>query len=775
MNFKKISAAVLAVCLVLSCFTAAAAGVTDCEVSMVAASGITIAKNAAQYSNGYLYSSFDVKNISDADMTVNVVAEAYNAGGSMVARTSFTRLISPDEEVPVKLCSSRLITDDEVSVSVCVTKEELSDVFYFAPDGNDENEGTYNSPKATISEIPVLLSELNADAAYADADIIIVLKGGLYDVSEAVSFGEYSSLGSVKLTTDGTEVKLVAGLQLKGSDFLPVTNADVLSYFPESVHGKLYYVNLLNHGVTTLSDTFKNGNSKANDPLRTQLYYNGESTNMAQAPNEGFFTAQTAEMEGSTATFTSTDIKAWTNTEEAWVRGWFAYDWDLNMGRVTFDATTGTGTFARFLKGFSAHSVSTTNKPWFIYNLPAELDIENEYVVYSNNLYYYPSEADVASGAFSDADIYLNTDANNMLEFTGTSNFTLENLVFENSKGAFVSAASVQDFEILGCDFKNSGADAVNVSGNNNRVYGCNFYNIGANGVTMSGGDRSTLTPSGSIIENCLFEHVSQISRTNAGPVTLGGCGVTVKNNTFKDVPHRAISFSGNDHVIEYNDFSQILTDGSTDAGIIYSGRNITTQGNMVQYNYFHDTNSGMSAIYWDDFQSGNDVENNVFDSIGGGEGTAIFFHAGVANEFNDNIVINAARGIRIRGKGTLSDGYVTEWNYQKTIDAGETPYTLTSYLADVPWEGELWQERYGDVLKYVDNKTTRVATDNVSTNNVFVNVADEIYAYDAGQTEADVIQSGNQMVTEMDADTLARYNSIKGGAGIYTDGVYRK
>lgn len=750
---------VLAFALILCMLFSLSAYASDISVSINTVDGFSVNKNLADFDGKNITLDFDVINNSASEDNYHVVVDVTDVSGNKLAGSTLYREFKRGMSAPVTLMASR-INEPFVNVSVSV-KKELATTYYVSPTGNDNNDGrTPETAIKSVSAIPVLLESLNSDSLYKGQNIDIVLQDGEYNVDSAVAFGEYSSLGDINIK--GVNAVISGGRTFKGSDFTLVTDSDKLAMFPQSVHGKIYALNLADYGID-VSTAFKSPYASGNDPMFTTVFYDGQDLTLARYPNAGYANAETFTSTSKVdASFTSSQIKDWKNTQEAWVRGWFAFDWSLDNGRVNFDGNT--ASFIYWHHGISSSNFSTTNKPWFIYNLPGELDTENEYVFYNNVMYIYPKQADVADSSFKNKRICINTDTTNVLEFTDSDNITLENLIFENSRAVLVKA-NADNFTIKNCKFTNA-QNAVNITGDNNLVYGCDFYNLGGLAVSISGGDRNTLTKANSFVENCTFEHVAQISRTGVGGVNLSGCGVTARNNTFKDIPHSAVSLNGNENVVENNDFSQILTDGSTDAGIIYSGRNITYVGNVVRNNYFHNTNSGMAAIYWDDFLSGYKVEGNVFDTIGGGNGTAVFFHAGVANEFTGNIVLNANIGVRIRGKGTLENGYVTEWNYQKALDADKTPYTLTGYLANVPWQSELWQSKYGHVLKYVDNKTTRIAQDNSSTNNTFINVADEIYSYDAGQSDSHLIQSGNTTLTAIDTATQAKIDSVKNNCG---------
>lgn len=56
--------------------------------------------------------------------------------------------------------------------------------------------------------------------------------------------------------------------------------------------------------------------------------------------------------------------------------------------------------------------------------------------------------------------------------------------------------------------------------------------------------------------------------------------GTTVRKNLFRSSYHVAILYSGNDHLIELNEFHHVVSI-TFDSGAIYAGRDLTSRGTV--------------------------------------------------------------------------------------------------------------------------------------------------------------------------------------------------
>ena len=186
-----------------------------------------------------------------------------------------------------------------------------------------------------------------------------------------------------------------------------------------------------------------------------------------------------------------------------------------------------------------------------------------------------------------------------------------------------------------------------------------------------------------------------------------------------------------------------------------------------------------MGAIYWDDWLSGQTAYKNVFENVL----TTLFVHGGVCNTFGGNYVKNGEYGARIRGKGFTIEVNGEKYNAWDEINGRYNAYANVflgnlvgvpesgGTMPGVPWKSDIWQNSFGNVLKYVNNKTRDTAEETTVTNNYFIDVDDAIYTF-AGTAMSDLTQSGNSEI--ISDEKLLEYENIKASCGIYTD-AYRK
>ena len=159
-----------------------------------------------------------------------------------------------------------------------------------------------------------------------------------------------------------------------------------------------------------------------------------------------------------------------------------------------------------------------------------------------------------------------------------------------------------------------------------------------------------------------------------------------------------------------------------------------------------------------------------------------MFIHGGVCDTFNDNYVKNADYGVQVRGKEIYQTINGVKYNMWDEINGRYNAYANV-FLGNLvgipesggaypglPWKGDIWQNAYGNVLKYVNNKKMVTAEETTVQNNYFIDVEMEINPF-AGTSISDVAYSGNS--EEITQEKQAEYDNIKTKCGIYSD-LYR-
>jgi hypothetical protein len=256
---------------------------------------------------------------------------------------------------------------------------------------------------------------------------------------------------------------------------------------------------------------------------------------------------------------------------------------------------------------------------------------------------------------------------------------------------------------IAACVIRNTAGWAASLSGANSGAIGCDIYNTGEGGVSIDGGSRATLTPGGMFVENC---HIYRFERWNPvykPAVSIGGVGNRMAHNLIHDAPHMAVSFSGNDHVIEFNEIHSVVYE-SNDAGVMYAGYNPTMRGHEIRYNYLHHIygfeSRGCVGVYLDDMFCSARIAGNVFYQVP----RAAFIGGGRDSLIENNIFADCKPAVHI-------DARALGW-------AAAGVETLKKRLKEMPYEKEPWRSRYPQLLTYLDDEPA-VPKGNVVARNV--------------------------------------------------------
>jgi hypothetical protein len=181
-------------------------------------------------------------------------------------------------------------------------------------------------------------------------------------------------------------------------------------------------------------------------------------------------------------------------------------------------------------------------------------------------------------------------------------------------------------------------------------VVDCDVFDTGDGGVSLAGGDRKTLAAGGHYVENCHFQRQGRWSKCYVPAIHLEGVGMRASHNLIHEHPHCAILYSGNDHLIEFNEIHHIALE-TGDVGAIYTGRDYTFRGNKIRYNFIHHTGGvgmGSMGVYMDDCVSGAEVFGNVFYKVH----WAMFIGGGRDHRIENNLFVDCDPAVRMDGRG---------------------------------------------------------------------------------------------------------------------------
>ena len=342
----------------------------------------------------------------------------------------------------------------------------------------------------------------------------------------------------------------------------------------------------------------------------------------------------------------------------------------------------------------------------FIYHAIAELNGEGQWYrdQDNNQLIAWPRHS---SG--DEAAIEVSTAAN-LFTLEGISHCRLENLTLEMTRGDAIQVHGGSNVEITGCTIRLTGQHGVTFR--NARLSGVSASRVestGEGGVWLAGGDRLQLKPGQLFVTDTIIKNFSRLGRTYRPAVRLEGVGNRAIGNFISGSPHLAISFSGNDHLIELNEITDVLTD-TTDAGAIYIGRDWTAQGTVIRHNYLHDlrakTGFDIKGVYLDDFASGITIEGNLFLRVE----QPIFVGGGRDNNVFRNVFLGPSPGIHIDGRGVT-------WAKNSIEDASSE---LRGAFRAMPVDSPIWVNRYPH-LHFLMTDEPEIPKRNSANGNLFI------------------------------------------------------
>ena len=586
--------------------------------------------------------------------------------------------------------------------------------FYVSTDGSDSNNGSLEAPFATIEKARDAVRGLDR---VASDGITVAIMAGDYRVSSLEFSAEDSGTEACPITYcaygDG-EVVLNGGISLSGKDFGEVKDSEMLSRLSKNAQKKVVCADLGKFGITAEQygkiyaigsyNTAGQYDGDYTGDLYCELFINDKRQTIARYPNDGWLytekvikTGLGRESDGAATAVPNWDsirnpesdvyevseelskrISGWKTLDDVWMFGFWKYDWA--------DASTLIGSFDAEKRELSPKFVSVygTKKgaPYYFFNVFEELDSENEWYLDRNSgiLYIYPDN-DFDSAAI---DLTLTT---RPIINAKADYITFRGLTVKGTRGdGILCTGNGNKVEL--CTVKNIAGSAVYMEGYNNLVSENEITRTGKGGIIISGGDRETLTAGNSKADNNLIHDWSEIYQTYQPAVTLIGVGNVCSHNEMFNSPHEAVTYSGNNHVIEYNVIHDVCL-LSDDAGAIYAGRRWDWYGTVIRYNCICNLGSDghtPDGIYMDDALSGQTIYGNLLINV-----PKIGIHLGGGRDLDvrNNIIINS-NDRPISYDQRAADGVNGGWF---TISLPDGSIWANLYAS--PWKTELWQKAY--------------------------------------------------------------------------------
>ncbi|WP_368508521.1 right-handed parallel beta-helix repeat-containing protein [Bradyrhizobium lupini] len=416
------------------------------------------------------------------------------------------------------------------------------------------------------------------------------------------------------------------------------------------------------------------------DHSSLELFQGEARLRPARWPKHGFSKelVATSDGESSIITFTAPLFEKWKREQQVWIGGYWKADWAFEKLPLTQFLSDGTAR-AGPVRG---EGKVRGHFPFFIENAKSELSQPGEFVFDANQL-----TATVLPNASEASFEIAVTDT--LLEIDGAHDVVIERVSFEKTSGTTVKIRNSSNIILRDCFVGLSGVDGISVDGGVNVIIDrCVVRDVAETGVSLVGGNRVSLTPSGHQLRDSVVRNFGMDSLTYRPAVKLQGVGNRVEGCFLTNGSHSAVLVTGNENILARNEISHVVW-GSDDAGAIYTGRDWTERGNVMEGNFFHDIGmppgsdgrpSFVSGIYLDDQESGYLIRRNVFLNVN----RPVVIHGGRDNLITENAFLLSAHGsvwIHRRGEG-LTGG------------------TLENRLNAVPYMSNIWTKRYPQLAR---------------------------------------------------------------------------
>ena len=535
-----------------------------------------------------------------------------------------------------------------------------------SPTGNDTSPGTFVKPFRTLERAQTAARD--ARSAQPTAEIVVVLRGGTYQVMRSFELGPQDS-GSAKGRTiyraaEGETVRITGGADIPPDAFRPVGDTATLRRLPPDSRRAVLCVDLKALGIDDYGTHLQFGHGHPIVPAPLELFWNDVPLPLARYPNTGAILMGEVVDPGSVprigdysdrpGTFRYTDPRhaRWAAAPDVWLQGYFHYGFSDDKIRVaTID------TVRREIRFASPHMYGLASgenfNQYVALNLLEELDEPGEwYVDRSTGVLYLWPPADL-----SRARISVSLLDQPLIAIENVSYVEIRGLIIECGRGIGAYLEGGSHNRIADCVVRNVGTVGIMTgkgarktfphitaddytgvpasrevgsfhshyymntdwerdAGKDLTIERCEVYNTGSGGIILGGGSKKTLTPGNNTVTDCRIHDFDRRNKAGAAGVNIDGCGNRIVHSEIFNGDLQAIFVRGNDHLFEYNCIHHVARN-SNDASAWYLGRDPSDRGNVIRWNFFHHVGrpdrKWTMGVYFDDATCGATVEGNVF------------------------------------------------------------------------------------------------------------------------------------------------------------------
>ena len=522
----------------------------------------------------------------------------------------------------------------------------------------------------------------------------------------------------------GEVVWLEGGLPLDIAAFKPVADPSILKRLPEERRGRVLACQLTAEQIARFAppwpDTWW---TERELKAINELFAGGRRLTLARWPNDDYTTfgkiIDPAHGNGETPEFSyaGQQPSRWSADDGIWLYGYWQRGYRAEFVRVKhIDAQRKTIQLAA--RNSLGELEDGGASRYFAVNLLEELDAPGEWFLEraGGALFLIPPV-----GGF-EGPIVLSTNPDAVIRCAGAQHVEFRGFGIECSARDGIRIESGSDCRVMACEIRNVAFTGISMSGDRHQIVGCDIHDTGNVGVAIHSGDRQRLIPGDAVLDNCHIHHTGRIVRAGSRAVSIDGVGIRVSHNLIHDVGYIAVGFIGNDHVMEYNRLFR-TNDESTEGGVFYTGRDWTSRGSVIRYNFIHhveDSREGCGSatrfVHLDDSAPGIEIYGNVCYRLGGG----VSICGGAANRVHDNLIVECHWGVDAGPRG--EDMFESDGNGGFRVSSDNSGWSsLAKRLKTIPWNQPPYSSRYPELVQIFTKDPIAAPWFNVVERNVMV------------------------------------------------------
>ncbi|HEY3598482.1 MAG TPA: right-handed parallel beta-helix repeat-containing protein [Paraburkholderia sp.] len=510
----------------------------------------------------------------------------------------------------------------------------------------------------------------------------IVLGAGTYRLAQPLQMQFDPSWRGTPVTLSGAGASrtILSGAKVVRGFHAPGASDAAAARLPAAARAHVLVAQLADSGIDEAGTFERQGFGIRVTPAPLELFYRGEPQTLARWPSQGFATIASLPggEKGTSFKVAGAPLDALRAEPELRAMGYWARDWaDTTLPVESVDPSSGTVTLAAPAPTFGMKA----GQRMVFENALSQLDQPGEWYLdrASMTVYFWPP------APLHDGDVEASV-SNQLLVATTASNLTIHDLGFEDTRGNAIEINSGLNVVIDHATVRNAGSVAVWSTASNSHYRFMNVSNTGEGGFVVFAGNRQTLGAGNVSIEDSVIHDYARRTRAYRPAISLSGVGDRIERNHIYNGPHAAIIFNGNDHVISGNEVDHVAREAG-DTGALYTGRDWTARGTLIEGNFLHDIGSAAQpqatmGIYLDDQGGGATIRRNVFSKVN----QAIFIGGGRDNLVEDNLFVNCTPAIYIDSRGlSWQKGLADDPNGQLRHQLALVHYNQPPYSTHYP------------------------------------------------------------------------------------------